>query len=507
MPVQKQVLQRLAQRDTLGEKDVPALSLLSVALRSQLRFNIQRPHLLRHPVFRLWISLDLERMIRLSSKAISFIHLRPKDELFTAGGRARSAYSLVEGEILYVQSPDSSPVEFETAQPVAPGTMLCEGALWTEWTHVGRAEATQACTLLEIHAERLVESLHRGTIMKDVATEYCKQYHKRVIVAGPPHAPWPTDLDVPFTDYCDLVVCMAKETQVAIGQDALVHLAKGRRSTRAMEKLGEEVRSAKSIVVVTGEGSIIRVVSLVVLLLERSDRRIFAQVGKWDGSALEADCRLPGLKMERDELLSETVTRMLGTKLPILDGRINIEGTSRQHTEKMSKEYGVQSRYMRTVCRASLQDEDEPLDVQVLSVRPASATAGVDREDGGGSPQAVLQATDVLQVVNGGGSSTLFAWLPSEVFEFLSAGGSAGDQMLKSWLAEHESPLRRGQTTESLSNSRVAVEARPADGRRGNPALPKPVCVGDEEPRAQPEDEEGEEEEVDLVGDRPTMAI
>lgn len=39
VPVQKQVEQRLNRRESLGEDDVSALQLLSVALRSQLRFE------------------------------------------------------------------------------------------------------------------------------------------------------------------------------------------------------------------------------------------------------------------------------------------------------------------------------------------------------------------------------------------------------------------------------------------------------------------------------------
>merc|ERR1719512_235783 len=54
VPVQKQAKERLAQRDRLLESQVDILDMISSTLRQQLHFSVQQPHLVRHPLFRLF---------------------------------------------------------------------------------------------------------------------------------------------------------------------------------------------------------------------------------------------------------------------------------------------------------------------------------------------------------------------------------------------------------------------------------------------------------------------
>jgi len=476
LPVQKQVVQRLAQREKLEEKDVPALSLLSVALRTSLRFAIQKPPLMHHPMFRLWIGIDEVMMQRVCMRAVTFVQLRQKDDLFTAGSSAETAYTLTDGELCYTQDPDSSAVEYAESTTVFPGRWLSEAALWSEWIHVGRAEAVVPSQVLEIHAQSLLESVSRDMIISDLAAEYCKHFCRRVVSAGPPHAPWPNDLEVPFTDYCDLVVSMLKEVQVTIGMHAVQSLlTKSGTRGKVMDKLIDEVRDGKSIVVVTGEGDIIRVVSLVALRAERDDDGfIFAQVAKWerDRGEIKAACQMPGFKQERDELVGEAFQRLFNTKLQILKNKVDITGTVRENSEKHSKEYGVHTRYIRSVCSARLAcgvTIDAPVCgvgvEKALSVNPGRA--GVARTSSANAsrpsvfqrhvspsdtisdpanPAALgmdpadaemlrsLQETPVI--VTGSltdSSRNLYAWLPPEAFASLNGGGK--DHVLKAWVA------------------------------------------------------------------------
>lgn len=55
--VQRQVEQGLAIRECLSEGDVAALHVLSTAARSHLRFEIQRLHLARQPIFRPYLHM------------------------------------------------------------------------------------------------------------------------------------------------------------------------------------------------------------------------------------------------------------------------------------------------------------------------------------------------------------------------------------------------------------------------------------------------------------------
>mmetsp|Transcript_58544 Transcript_58544/g.181825 ORF Transcript_58544/g.181825 Transcript_58544/m.181825 type:complete len:251 (-) Transcript_58544:10-762(-) len=233
---------------------------------------------------------------------------------------------------------------------------------------------------------------------------------------------------------------MAKEVQVTIGMDALSQMAKSRWPTKAIDKLTEEVCSAKSIVVVTGEGRILRLVSLVVLRLERGDGRLLVHVGKWDGSRFEAECQLPGLKQERDELVGETVARMLGTKLKQLEGQVHVESVVRDNKTRMSKEYGVQTRYLLSVCEARLLGRNWPSRQESCGLTRLQRSQS-RMSTGSQVLRSTLQTLQVAEVLSGPDFS-LYAWLPPEVFESLSVGGAAVDQAMKAWLAEMPAPAK-----------------------------------------------------------------
>ena len=51
--IQKQVANRLFSARQLTQGDVPAFALLSKSLQTELSFELSRPHLEMHPVFRL----------------------------------------------------------------------------------------------------------------------------------------------------------------------------------------------------------------------------------------------------------------------------------------------------------------------------------------------------------------------------------------------------------------------------------------------------------------------
>lgn len=447
--VQRQVEQRLQERERLDENDVVALSVLSAALRSQLRFEIQRPDLSRHPVFRLWIGMDTKLMHRTCMKAVSFLYLRPRDDLFAPGATAQSAYALVKGCLSYAQSPDSSPVSDEVCTAVEPGKWLCEAALWVEWTHVGRAESTMACQMLEIGASSLSQCLQQDFIIKEVAVEYCRQFHKRVRAAYPPHAPWPTDLEIPFTDYCNLVVSMSKQVQVAIGRDAVNQLSM-QRGARAIEQLRQEVDSSKSIVVVTGTGAIIRVVSLVVLRATQPSGHVFMQVGKYDGSSVKSALQLPGVKQEADELVSETLERIFATKLTMLEGKLEFLGITQEDQEKESKEFGVQTRYLRSICAARLP-AGKKLDAHVCTEKPKEVESEAvfceevmrQSTSSGALMHHLLRALKeiiVYAVPSGDRSGNLYAWVPADRLGIL--GSSNGEKILRTWLSNLEMPAQ-----------------------------------------------------------------
>jgi len=457
MPVQKQVEQRLLQQDPLSEAEVPALQLLSSALRVQLRFEIQRAALSTHPMLSLWIRLDTPWMQATCAKCVSFVLRMPRDDIFVAGEQAAGAYTVVHGEIAYTQRPENSPVDEEEFSRHSVGEWLCEAALWTHWQHVGSAEAVCQSTLLLIDPAVLGSCMKMG-VVQDIAGQYCDQFHKRAVSAGPPHTPWPNDVHVPFTDYSDLVLGMSPTAQQAIGEDAVDQLlSKGASMTRgsALEKLRREVQTSKSIVVVTGTGDIVRVVSLVVLRCVRQDGMMLAQIGKLEGSEVTGSCQLPGLKCEREELVSETLDRLMESRLQRLNGLVELRSAKREVTEKESKEYGVQTRYTRTVCQATLLDDaaapsggavmraeprlphtpSSPHVGRIKSIRKAPNNEMMTATQSANTMSPALRTylakvqDEVFTMPGANGTPNIFAWLTPADFDYFSS--PAGDSMLK----------------------------------------------------------------------------
>lgn len=89
------------------------------------------------------------------------------------------------------------------------------------------------------NAKEFPKCLQESTVLRGIATEYCYHFYTRVLSSSPPHSRFPDDLEVPYTDYCDIVACMSKPVQVAVGQQALKHF-QGHLSARALRNLREE---------------------------------------------------------------------------------------------------------------------------------------------------------------------------------------------------------------------------------------------------------------------------
>lgn len=78
-------------------------------------------------------------------------------------------------------------------------------------------EAVSDSEVLAVDAPMLGKCVSQNLVLYAIAAEYGWQYCKRVAEARPPHSRFPTDLDIPGVDYCDIVGCMSSELRVLIG--------------------------------------------------------------------------------------------------------------------------------------------------------------------------------------------------------------------------------------------------------------------------------------------------
>jgi len=279
------------------------------------------------------------------------IHIyRPNDELFLAGAEATAAYYSLTGVCKYIQEPETSPVTSYTETDVAGKSWMCESALWSKWVHIGTLEALNACQLLLLQAASVGEMVQQNIVIGKIAREYSSCFHRRIVNAKPPHAPYPTDLKVPFTDQGDLVYSMSQQVQVQIGLTALA-LASSHATRSGIEKLKDEVRAGKSVVILNAHGHAERVVSLVILNLIDSEGRVLYQIGDVASGVMSPKGPiLPAVKRLRSELVADALKRLSEDKLHF-DGDFAVDKVEDVIEEKQSK-LGVHSRYLRKICHA-----------------------------------------------------------------------------------------------------------------------------------------------------------
>uniref|UniRef100_A0A7S2PCK3 Ion transport domain-containing protein n=1 Tax=Zooxanthella nutricula TaxID=1333877 RepID=A0A7S2PCK3_9DINO len=518
--VTKQVEQRLSIQDKLDERDVHALKLLSRDLLSQLRFGMSKACFEGHPLFRLWIRIDLKCVQRVCDEAISARHFRAKDEVFSAGAEAIAAYAVSQGKFSYTRElatdldltdpgidsmPDAVEARCSLSSEVGTGDWVSEAALWVEWTHVGRLESAADSRMLVIDADLMLRQLLHPAI-RMIAREYAVQFHKRLRSAMPPLSSYPSDLVVPRTDYCDLVCAMSQAVQAEIGRQAIAELTApdGGKMKIETAKLLEEVEAGRSVVVVTGQGLVQRVVPLVVLRLVNSDGALFAKIGRIGDAGCEPSCQLPGAKQDEGETVDETLQRLLASRMSeLLADKFEL-GEGRQActevAENESKTLGLRTRYVRTVISAAIkagQCIDAPTrrcrNTQVgdppssprgrVSVGSNQVLRRFKTPWSGGHSSArritvrlsvaqTLQCSDFQQRIvwavpkfrdSEPRAWECYTWLAPEEFDFLK-DASGGEPVLASWLSLLVPPEGRAITTECEA---IYARPKPAQKTRG----------------------------------------
>jgi len=426
--VQKQVSERLSAKQSVTAKDVAVLDLLTLSLRAELRFEVFKMHIQCHPLFRMWGTFDENFLRRLCNAGLDFVFLRTGDELFVPGVAQDEAYMVVKGKLRYTMEPESLLVQQRTLEYVSEQQWLSEAALWSYWIHVGTAEAAAQSQLLVVLAEGLLEAIAMRHIARDITLAYAKQFHRRIVTATPPQTTWPTDTQVPFTDYGDLVQAMEEAHQVAIGVAAVevaVHRPRQRLHGKTLSNLLHEVETGKSTVMLNKDGDLERVVSVVALSIVNKDRRVLVQVGKHTGQEVAIGCQLPGGKQERGELAADAAQRMLTMKLSAYVDYVQFVGITRQTELKLSQEYGINTKYLRAVCNARLNDDEVaiPVDQQLEDLKDLSQGLGTDSQNAVGiagsmhiSPRLSIPTQRELVHIGDTARGIFYAWLSMEEF-------------------------------------------------------------------------------------------
>lgn len=417
--VQKQVIERFHTKIPLAEEDVSALMMLSKTLRGQLLYATRMPFLMSHHLFKLWELCEVDALRRLC-ECVTFVFYTSQDIAFTAKADAEECYLVARGRLNYLQFPESSFVEKTTVVHINDGTWLCEAALWSQWVHVGTLEAITTCQVLVVKAEVLLGIASQHETVARSTLEYATNYFARITSAMPPHADWPTDLYVPFTEASDL-----------LSHDVGLGLLKRAYSTSAINmtedeysEFTSELFNGRCALQQSSNGDLERVVAVVALRLAQSDGSLFVQIGKWDKkTGVTCLCLLPGTKRRKGELPQEALARLLLEDLSDFQDAVQVV-SAKHEMQVQDAKYGVKTKYLRTEHFARLL---HPPDL------PIAENTESDFE-------LDIPVRDVFMLPDGDDIS-LYAWLLPTEFDLLRAPGNK--HMLKPWLSTLGFELKR----------------------------------------------------------------
>lgn len=341
--VTKSVHERLLEEHALGEDDVDGLRLLSTKLRSELAFQIRRPHVLKHALFRLWAQIEEVSVEELCRDAVEFQFLFPGDVLFRPAQALQQAYYVVSGSLQYTQLPETSKVDNPNEATVAQDSWIAEAALWSKWQHVGKLEAITECQIMVIRLDGILKVLEGDTDLRRAVSHATRNYGQNFwirLTGLKPPTPQPSDVSVPFADSPDL---MAPD----ISRGLLRRLQREHPEADKLQDLQQEVATGRCVLRENADGDVERVVFLVTFRIE-DDGDTLLQLGfVGDGGRLQkGNLELPGTKRPRDELEDEARSRVL-SKLGSLTNYINMGSEHEEVWEDKSHKFNVPTQYRR----------------------------------------------------------------------------------------------------------------------------------------------------------------
>jgi len=183
-----------------------------------------------------------------------------------------------------------------------------------------------------------------------------------------------------------------------------------------MGVLEEEVEKGDCDILVYPNERVLRVVIVSALRLINDSGQVLAQVAKVFQGTLLLRCTLPGTKQGVGEDPKEALDRMLDTKLlPIRNG-VSIVKQTRDEEFRVSKKYGVNSKYLRTVFHAEFQQVNYA-ETPVVQ-RPATGSRLLRSNS---TVSSTLESLNVFTLgePSNAESISVFAWLEPDEYESL----------------------------------------------------------------------------------------
>lgn len=360
--------------------------------------------------------------------------------MFVPGQEGHTAFFVGSGTWQYVQDPETSMVREETSTEVAHNTWVSEMSLWCHWCHVGKLESTSRSRLYELHYEGMVGVLQKIWLIGQLTESYAGAYHARLVTAEPPHSRYPDDVWEPGGgDYSDL---WSTEFSMVLVKRA-VDEGTLNISPEAFEELLNDIGEMKCAVDQDAQGELVRIVSLVTLSLSRSsDGKILVQVGDASDTLAKArpDCKLPGVKKQRDELPKEALERVLQSRLGLSVDSVNISDCSTSSKVSDSAKYGMGTKYLTTSYQGQCEATFQIPNARNVLTSPISVPVGADDKRVPNTSEELTfwqeiavpaDGEDPIFIVPLGNKISIYAWLTQRQFARLRLTQS--DDRIQEW--------------------------------------------------------------------------
>jgi hypothetical protein len=355
--IQSQVSARMNAEKMIARKDVEVLNMLSTRFRDTLSTELHGPILMTNVFLRICDQLDDALIQDLATHCVEWLALQAGQQLFKPEEQMLRAINIASGTLAYTPK-ERMLSEVVIAQgdamlragsvaldghaiDLAPGTWLCELALWSQWDTLGEAEVLAPSELLTLNRNDMVQVMNFhpevARVMQDYSMTLCKIVH----LAQPKLSDISEEMDLSE----DGIICaLPQQSRFKVSKPALqaVYSAAGSDEERvaAAEELEAEVGSGKCWLGRDPEsGQVMRMVQLVILRLTRADGQICAKIGEWRGQdhqILKRRAQLPGGKMRSGEMPHQTLQRLLQSEFPGV--QITIRGKVAEKTEKATSD-------------------------------------------------------------------------------------------------------------------------------------------------------------------------
>jgi len=431
LKIQKQIVERIFADTRLSHQDVPVLALLSTKLRANLWYEIYAPRLMSEPVLMMCDGVDdLLLGDMCSSDTVMMQSVGPGHIIFNPNTNLDRAFYIVGGKVHYTggmalvsatirtlpsQESQEALVELGRTQ------WLATSALWTHWKSQGLAESVGHGELMLVLAEGFAAVLKRHRSIAEIVQDYAKTLVKVI----KDERPLLSDLSSMMKIDSDRLICgMPQGTRLKLSLPALraVHAQAtfNAKKLKAFRELEKEVHEGKCYLTSNGQGSVLRVVNLITLRLERWDGKFCVEVGKWslkESIVLQTRAQLPGSKMRAGELAMQALRRLTGKELSVLNPQVGGDAAV-EVEEAASDSYGVTTRYVKTHFTATTS-APAAKDICVLPV--------------GAEGFEVFQDIELWETQGDflhSDQSLVYAWVTEAEFKHLSHSGMKGGRFM-----------------------------------------------------------------------------